>query len=102
MITINGKTLPNLEYFYTNLNDFNYPKSGTDSVFYPSYNVSGSGTSDNQGLFSIDLFPTDYHIQLGLKNRSNIYYKDLTSGTDEISVDFGGRHTFLSGSDWIY
>lgn len=100
MITINGNTLPNIPYFFTNLNLFSYSISGSYTRNYGPYTHVISGSTDDTGSFSVDLFPTDYHVQLGIRNRSFIYYKNLREGLDNSIIEFGDSNCYLSGTNW--
>lgn len=101
MITVNGKIAPNLYYYFQNTDDFFYPKSGSDATLYPNRWHEGSGTSNSTGNFAIDLYPAQYQIWIGKRKNEAVFYKDLNSGTDGSSVEFGGRNNYLSGTTWL-
>lgn len=99
MIILKGKTLPNFQWWFTNLNRFVY-YSGTNEINIGTHSHSESGTSNIDGNFELELYPAEYQIHLGSKNLTTVYFKNLKSGSDFQTLDFGNKHTYLNKDVW--
>jgi len=101
MIQLKGYFLPNIEYYYLNVNPFRYPSFSESGTCYTKGLHNQSGTVSESGTITFNLFPTEYHIYIGKRKVENIYYKDLTLGEDDSTIDFGNRKCILSGTNWL-